>query len=129
MKKEPWRAAELLEEILRRAKPTRVIQNWIDKAGNPKGPYRQMYKIDATGGILTAEYHYNRKTIMEGIDGTPQDVIEWLKTGLSEGQSVEFAGEYFILIQTINDSALASEVNELIEKGVVKSVPHRKRQS
>jgi hypothetical protein len=87
--REAWEAAQILEEIIRdadvEAARKRIVESIVGEV-ETKGPVEM--KINYSGAELTVQYHYFGSKIMQGVQGTLQDVVDLLSTGLKEGQEV-----------------------------------------
>src|SRR5262245_57329378 len=85
---EAWEAAQLLEEIAKRADPKFAISRCMKRlAENPAGTlYSVAFRPDERSHSVT--YFIPVQTVMNGIDGTPEEVLEWLGTGLDARHAI-----------------------------------------
>jgi hypothetical protein len=91
--REPWEAAEILEEIVRNADIHSSRKRMVDSmTGKVKslGPVAMHTHFSSflPPSFLEVEYHYFVSAIMQDINGDVQEVVDLLKTGLKEGQRV-----------------------------------------
>ena len=114
--KDTVRAAGLLEEIIRNADPTHMLRKQI-----VTGEISEvLHTMLVTSDRLEVTYFIPESVVMKGATGTAEEVIEWPKTGLQEGQHVELVeqnGErQFALKQTYSDPDTAAYARELSVK-------------
>jgi hypothetical protein len=113
---EPWEAAELLEEILRNADyssaRTRAIASILGEI-EAKGPVGITTECFYFPPILKIQYRYLVRDVMKGVQGSLQEVIDLVKTGLNEGQDIfvvpsnQFESEHELVLQiTSTDPAV-----------------------
>jgi hypothetical protein len=89
--REAWQAAELLEDIAKHADPSSALRGiFADLIKNSKKAPRLFGVLfDPEQRKCTVTYFFPVETVMEKIQGTPEDVLEWLKTGVETHRSVE----------------------------------------
>jgi hypothetical protein len=87
---EPWQAAELLEAIIRNANPASVYLRIDDLMwGKTKSEFvATTISTDEITGVVEAIYEFPESDIMSNVTGTAEEVIDWLRTGLTSGQEV-----------------------------------------
>jgi|SRR5690348_11207029 len=111
-----WRVAELLEEIARKADPASVLKKAIAN-GNRSGSM-----VSATvvfgGDECTAVYGFPLDRLIEGVEGTPEEVVEWIKTGTTENEHVSIGTVLnkptLLILQRRKDKYLAQELRQLM---------------
>jgi hypothetical protein len=95
------KAAQLLEEILRNADATSVISKGLLKTGRIN-PALQPIIFTPDGSKIV--YEYPASVVLGDSSADPNEVIEWVQTGLRAGESASLIrrdGElYFVLTQT-----------------------------
>ena len=113
---ETWQVAALLEEIAKKADPLSVLRTFVDNARKSEET-----KISVSVGLnndeCTAMYSFPLDSIMKGVDGTPEEVVDYLKTGLSKKEHVILEDDgngrkVLIVMQTRLDENLASELRK-----------------
>lgn len=116
--KRPSDVAELLDEIIRRADPFSVARRGMIAM-------MKQTKLDSVPyGVLTTEdrvefkYYVPTDIAMKGVEGTPEEVLEWLSTGLNENQRAsledsEWLGRTFVLTQIHHDAQLVKDLDEM----------------
>jgi hypothetical protein len=120
--RESWQVAELLEDIANNADPTSVVRQMI------KDIIKNTRVSRLTFGVLTnpAEekveivYQVPIETAMSGVDGNPEEVLEWLQTGLGPDREVTILGNppYFAIKQIYYDAILRDDLQDLMLKGL-----------
>lgn len=120
---EAWQAAALLEEIAKNADPFSVMHNVV--AGlitNTRGSNVGFgINSDPGEGVVVVTYNIPVDTVMMGVAGAPEEVLEWLRTGLPPDVEAELLsnGEkpvLFQLKQTHHNRQLLEDMHELTEK-------------
>jgi len=89
--REPWEAADILEEIIRKAdihSARKRMVNSIAGKVRSRGPAAMTTHFSVFPPLLEVEFHYLVSAIMQDVKGDVQEVVELLKTGLKEGQEV-----------------------------------------
>lgn len=88
--RQPWEAAEILEEILRIADPVAARRRMYESlTGTVKsdGPAQiDVHFCAIPPPSLEITYHYLASAIMGGMEGDLQEVVDLLKTGLRSGE-------------------------------------------
>jgi len=115
-------AAALLEEIAKHANPLSVLrrsfQPIIDGTDESRG-VAQMVHTDAQTQTVRVHYMIPIETVMKGVDGTPEQIAEWLQTGVSSTQEIKLENDIsgkrcFIVCQIFpNDKFMIDEITKL----------------
>jgi hypothetical protein len=99
---EAWQAAKLLEEIINKSEPLRILEF------RRTGPKIIKWLPPSNDHPSLISYGYPVQEIMQGTDGSPQEVLERLRTRLRHGQwakvvTVPEKGPHFVLTTIITD--------------------------
>jgi hypothetical protein len=123
-------AAALLEEIAKHADPLSVLQRSfqpiIDGTDEARG-VAQMIQADAQTQTVRVHYMIPVETVMKGVDGTPEQISEWLQTGVSSTQQVKLENDLsgklcFIVCQVFhNDKFMIDEMRKLARESFDKA--------
>lgn len=126
MAKHPVDVAELLEAIAKNADPYVVARAGFERfLGNMKAhvtPTPHMISPDHERKWLVVTYMIPVDQAMEGVGGTPEEVVEWAQTGLQAGQQIELQPRSllgkpaFAIIQTFKDEHTYADYMEMSEK-------------
>jgi hypothetical protein len=124
MSTEPWEAAEMLDDIIRNSDPLHVMRRSFGHLFDQtvkQAVLSHRINIDPQTKAITVIYYYPVVEIMAGIHGEPENVIEWLSTGLDEGQDVcleQFSGCHCFAVkqEIISDKHLCTDIDELLKK-------------
>jgi hypothetical protein len=110
---ETWKVAELLEEIAKKADPASILQSVVENA-RKNDDFRFVISVGTTLDTCGATYMFPLETIMAGVNGTAQEVLDYLRTGLTENMSAtleNFEGkQYLSIFQHRTDKHLADEL-------------------
>lgn len=116
-----WRAAELLEEIAMNADPTVVLRREIEVLRNNarSSGVITTTAISEKDFMVSMSFSIPVDVVMRGVNGTPQEVMEWLQTGLDADHTVSF-GEIdgkpqFTILQMYYDRQMYDRVRGLFD--------------
>jgi hypothetical protein len=119
-----WQAAEILEAIIRNANPAKVCSRVDDVMwgrSNSEFVAVALY-TDEIGGVVEATYEFEEATILKDTNGTLEEVLDWLRTGLQKGQEAwltardQDGNRRLALKQTFTDHKMAAALNVLMQK-------------
>ena len=122
--KHAYEVAELLDEILKHADPHSVLTKWtLDMIGNTRRSNVGFRMASDPGeSTYTVTYLIPVESTMAGVSGTPQEVLEWLRTGLGPGQKAELetGGKVaqFAITQVHRDPHVVDDMEKLVWKSL-----------
>ena len=119
-----WQVAEILESIANNADPYEILRKqFAQLLGNvregPKGIYMSQPAPDGKSWAFT--FFVPVAEAMRGVGGTADEVVEWLSTGLKEGQEVAivtwfFDRPHFALKRVVRNEQQLADLHALHER-------------
>jgi hypothetical protein len=98
------------------------MRRWIyDIVHNAStGKVAFMMTTNPSEGTVIVSYLIPVAVAMAGVEGTPEEVVEWLQTGLGPDQRVTLSdtqsGQAFAITQTHREQYVLDDINELVQK-------------
>ena len=116
-----FEVALLMEEIIKNADPASVLRRLL--ANTQKTEAIVSYQLTGNGNRVAATYLVPVTQAMAGVEGQPEEVVEWLRTGLTAQQTVIISkgiewNPCFILTRYFDDRSLLAEMRELGERAI-----------
>jgi len=124
---ETWKVAELLEEIAEKAEPSRVISRVLTNIRGVRNGMSLMVMSNPEQMYVEAVYMLPVERIMNGVDGTPEEVLQWLHTGMGE-ENASIAADpsgrlCFRLRQVVREPAVIHDVQDALTELTRKMSP------
>lgn len=122
MPTETWEVAELLESIARNADVIDIMYQQVASIiRNTRYPNVQtLIQTDAQQNTVTVRYLIPVDVAMQGVSGSPAEVLEWLKTGNSSDRYVEILNwpnkPHFSVTQIFHEGHMLEDVRALSDK-------------
>jgi hypothetical protein len=114
--RKPWEAAEILEEIAKNADPIVIFRKSRDALLGDAERSKNGYAFHVDPGSVRIEYHYPIGMFAD-VEGSPQEILEWVNTGLGPNQSAELGTReehQFIVIRQIHrEQWLIDEIKKI----------------
>jgi len=77
----PYGIAEILDEIAQKTDPVHLIRRWIQD--NLKSHIDFNIETRSYEKTVTITYYFPVENVMQQVDGTAEQVMQWLQTGAS----------------------------------------------